>query len=112
MPSPRVAQTRPNGHTSSRFQGIVSGQHSPMAHDLEPRHQASENSATEAEPAAEPAPQPELGEPRLTDPGVGDLSTRDYLAIVVRAVKSALADNVTNLAACQSANTAAAAPIS
>jgi membrane protein len=48
---------------------------------------------------AQPSPQPERAEPRLDDPGLGDLSKRDYLAIVIRGVKSALADNVTNLAA-------------
>jgi membrane protein len=47
----------------------------------------------------EPTPQPERGEPRVADPGLGDLSFRDYLAVIVRAAKSALADNLTNLAA-------------
>jgi membrane protein len=45
-----------------------------------------------------PTPQPELREPRLHDPGLTDLSKRDYLAVMVRGVKSALNDNVTNLA--------------
>jgi len=47
----------------------------------------------------EPTPQPERDEPRLPDPDLGDLSNRDYRVIVVRGIKSALADNVTNLAA-------------
>lgn len=47
----------------------------------------------------QPSPQPEREEPRLADPDVGDLSTRDYLAIMVRGAKEAMADNVTNLAA-------------
>lgn len=47
----------------------------------------------------EPTPQPEREEPRLIDPDPGDLSTRDYLAIMVRSAKEALTDNVTNLAA-------------
>jgi membrane protein len=45
-----------------------------------------------------PSPAPELREPRLGDPGVADLSRRDYVAIAIRGVKSAMADNVTNLA--------------
>ena len=47
----------------------------------------------------QPMPQPEREEPRLADPDVGDLSRRDYLAIMVRGAKEALADNVTSLAA-------------
>ena len=46
-----------------------------------------------------PAPQPETHEPRLADPGLTDLSTRDYKAIVIRAGKRALAHGVTDLAA-------------
>jgi membrane protein len=43
-------------------------------------------------------PQPEVVESKLHDPGPTDLSARDYLAIIQRGVKSALKDNVTNLA--------------
>ena len=46
-----------------------------------------------------PTPQPEQEEPRLRDPGLGSLSARDYRAIFIRAVKEALDDHVTNLAA-------------
>ena len=46
-----------------------------------------------------PSPQPERHEPRLADPGLTDLSTRDYKAIVVRASKEALDDQITDLAA-------------
>jgi membrane protein len=44
-------------------------------------------------------PQPEHGEPRLTDPGPTDLSKRDYLAILKRAFKRFQADHMTNIAA-------------
>jgi membrane protein len=44
-------------------------------------------------------PQPERTEPRLEDPGLGDLSRRDATAIAKRTVKSALADGITDLAA-------------
>jgi membrane protein len=46
-----------------------------------------------------PSPQPERREPELRDPGLTDLSKRDYVAILVRAGKSALADGITDLAA-------------
>ena len=46
-----------------------------------------------------PTPQPEKEEPRLRDPGLGSLSARDYRAVFIRAVKEALNDHVTNLAA-------------
>ena len=46
-----------------------------------------------------PQPQPEREEPRLAEPTPGDLSRRDYSAILVRAVKEALDDHITNLAA-------------
>jgi membrane protein len=50
-------------------------------------------------PAEAPAPQPEPDEPRLEDPGPGDLSKRDYVAILERAAKQANADHITSLAA-------------
>jgi membrane protein len=46
-----------------------------------------------------PTPQPENREPTLPDPGLTDLSKRDYKAILVRAAKKALADGITDLAA-------------
>jgi membrane protein len=46
-----------------------------------------------------PQPQPEAHEPRLRDPGLTDLSGRDYLAVVRRAGREALDDNVTDAAA-------------
>jgi membrane protein len=44
-------------------------------------------------------PQPERTEPRLRDPGVADLSRRDYLAVARRAVKESLDDGITDAAA-------------
>jgi membrane protein len=44
-------------------------------------------------------PQPERAERRLADPGVTDLSKRDYLAILRRAAKRSSNDHITNLAA-------------
>jgi membrane protein len=46
-----------------------------------------------------PTPQPERSEPRLADPGLTDLSKRDYKAIVVRAGKESINDQITDLAA-------------
>ena len=63
-----------------------------------------------AEATAEPAPQPERAEPRVAEPGIGDLSIRDYVAITIRAIKSGLADNVTNLAAAVAYNAFLAIP--
>jgi membrane protein len=57
-----------------------------------------------------PTPQPELREPQLSDPGLTDLSKRDYLAVIVRGVKSALNDNVTNLASAVAYNAFLAIP--
>jgi membrane protein len=71
---------------------------------------ASEHPDRDRARAAEPTPQPERGEPPLADPGVTDLSTRDYLAILIRGVKSALSDNVTNLAAAVAYNAFLAIP--
>ena len=59
--------------------------------------------AREEEPPLEqeeaPQPQPEREEPRLAEPRLRDLSKRDYVAIVKRAGKEALDDQVTDLAA-------------
>ena len=46
-----------------------------------------------------PQPQPEPGEPRLRDPEPTDLSKRDYVAILKRALKEANNDHIPNLAA-------------
>jgi membrane protein len=46
----------------------------------------------------QPAPQPERHEPRLQDPRLRDLSFRDYRAIVVRAFKEFLDDNMMMMA--------------
>jgi membrane protein len=46
-----------------------------------------------------PTPQPETQEPKVADPGLTDLSKRDYTAILVRAAKKSLADGITDLAA-------------
>jgi membrane protein len=46
-----------------------------------------------------PTPQPEHSERRLSDPGLTDLSRRDFKAILVRAGKEALDDQITDLAA-------------
>jgi membrane protein len=46
-----------------------------------------------------PTPQPEQREPELADPGLSDLSKRDYKAIVIRAGKESLNDHITDLAA-------------
>jgi len=54
-------------------------------------------SAREREDA--PQPQPEHEEPKLAEPTPSDLSKRDYMAILKRALKSSLEDHITNLAA-------------
>jgi membrane protein len=46
-----------------------------------------------------PQPQPETQEPRLEEPGPGDLSKRDYLAILRRSFKQFNDDHMTNIAA-------------
>jgi membrane protein len=53
----------------------------------------------EAARTPEPSPQPELAEPRLHDPGPEDLSKRDWLAILQRAAKSSVEDQITDAAA-------------
>jgi membrane protein len=46
----------------------------------------------------QPSPQPERHEPKLSDPGLRDLSTADYKAILVRAGKEFMQDNCMMLA--------------
>lgn len=50
-------------------------------------------------PAGATPPQPERREPRLADPGLRDLSFRDWRAVITRGVKEALDDSVTDVAA-------------
>src|SRR5438105_15794316 len=58
----------------------------------------------------EPMPQPEREEPRLVDPGLRDLSSRDWRAILVRAVKEFLEDNGTMLASALASSTCFSIP--
>jgi membrane protein len=51
------------------------------------------------QPAKRLTPQPETSEPRLHNPGLFDLSRRDLAAILKRAGRSALADQITDSAA-------------
>jgi membrane protein len=53
----------------------------------------------EASDAEGPMPQPEHAEPKVSDPGLTDLSKHDYKAIVIRAAKKSLSDGITDLAA-------------
>ena len=68
---------------------------------LRRRGEGSGNGRARLRPLPEGAtpPQPERGEPRLRDPGIRDLSPRDWKAVLVRAVKETKADNVTDTAA-------------
>jgi membrane protein len=50
-------------------------------------------------PEDAPTPQPERAEPKLHDPGMRDLSARDYTAIVIRAGKEAVDDAIPDSAA-------------
>ena len=50
-------------------------------------------------PGEAPEPQPERAEPRLREPGPTDLSKRDYVAILRRALKEFSRDHMTNIAA-------------
>ena len=63
------------------------------------RNRESQADEQDSAPDEAPGPQPEREEPRLEEPGPGDLSKRDYFAILRRSVKEALDDNVTSVAA-------------
>jgi membrane protein len=67
---------------------------------LHPRtKRASAENERPARSDSGPQPQPERSEPTQADPGLSDLSKRDYLAIIRRAFKEASNDHITNLAA-------------
>jgi membrane protein len=69
---------------------------------VSPRGPQFRETDTETDVAIEgktPTPQPERHEPELRDPGLTDLSKRDYKAVVIRAGKEALDDQITDLAA-------------
>ena len=65
------------------------------------RRRGREREADDERPPPDEAPEPlpELEEPTLSDPGVRDLSKRDYFAILKRAVKKFNDDHMTNIAA-------------
>src|SRR5688500_18060324 len=69
---------------------------------VSPRGPRVRETDTETDVAIEgktPTPQPERHEPELRDPGLTDLSKRDYRAVVIRAAKEALDDQITDMAA-------------
>jgi membrane protein len=57
------------------------------------------DAAFESRSEEAPQPQPELRERRLAEPGLSDLSRRDYGAILLRAAKESLDDHITSFAA-------------
>jgi membrane protein len=65
------------------------------------QEQARDDEYDEVRPAADEAPEPlpEREEERLEDPGPTDLSKRDYVAILRRAIKKFNNDHMTNIAA-------------
>jgi membrane protein len=64
----------------------------------EPREEQAPESAA-PDDTKQLTPQPERAEPKLSDPGLRDLSRRDYVAIVKRAVKGVQEDQLTDSAA-------------
>jgi membrane protein len=76
----------------------------------ETRRPARDEAALERRAGHEPMPQPERDEPRLEDPGLGDLSFRDWRAIMVRGLKEFLDDNGTMLASALAYSTFFAIP--
>ena len=63
------------------------------------RAPAGERSAEPEQGPPAPAPTPERDEPRVEDPGLRDLSGRDWRAVLVRALKRTKEDNLTDTAA-------------
>jgi membrane protein len=78
--------------------------------DTEQRPAPDEAPAEEHHAGEEAIPPPERDEPRLTDPGLRDLSFRDWRAIFVRAFKEFLDDNGTMLASALAYSTFFAIP--
>jgi membrane protein len=76
------------------FRPAAAGNMSGMS-TKEQRARQAPQAATDSEA---PQPQPELTEKRLHDPGLRDLSRRDYVAIVKRAGREALDDDLTTFA--------------
>jgi membrane protein len=63
------------------------------------RHADDQEAQDRALPEEAPEPQPEHEEPELVDPTPGDLSKRDYSAILKRAVKKSSDDHITSISA-------------
>ena len=80
-----------------RYVKLVASERRRKEYDA-PTDGAAERPAPE-EVELEATPQPEREEPRLDDPGPRELSRRDYAAVVKRAVKEALDDQITDAAA-------------
>jgi membrane protein len=67
---------------------------------LQRKHPTREPQIRDPEDQADgPTPQPEHAEPKVADPGLTDLSARDLKAVVIRAGKSGLEHQITDLAA-------------
>jgi membrane protein len=80
------------------FQAVPCG-HLDCMRLLQRRKTEPDDSNERPLPDEAPEPRPEHEEPRLEDPGLTELSKRDYVAIVRRALKKFNADHMTNIAA-------------
>jgi membrane protein len=80
-----------------------------MARDVQERRRRPAPDGTAADEGV-PTPQPERQEPRQRDPGLTDLSGRDWLAILTRAGKETLEDNIPMIASAVAYSTFFAIP--
>ena len=65
----------------------------------DPDEQDGEDSHARRQTTGASTPQPEREERKVSDPSLGDLTKRDYLAIYVRAAKKSIKYHIPNLAA-------------
>jgi membrane protein len=106
---PRSAQTNLAGRLDRepRFRRAAAGNKCGMSTRLKRGRESQTGAGSEVEA---PQPQPELTEERLDDPGLRDLSRRDYVAIVKRAGREALDDDLTTFAGALAYSTFLAIP--
>ena len=84
----RIPTQRPRGPFAQAARAV------PTTVVTDPRDDAGDPSNGER-----PEPQPERAEARLEEPEPGELSKRDYVAVLIRAVKESIDDKITDSAA-------------
>jgi membrane protein len=110
MPISSAPDSNRRPPTPQKFRRLRARNEVGVARELQEGYRATQRALEGHQPEDVPRPQPEREEPREPDPGLTDLSGRDWFAILTRAGKETLDDNIPMIASALAYSTFFAIP--